>query len=271
MSVKINIDDYIVKKEKNIKLKDISSKYNGEISKEEGQKRLNELIIKLNNLQEVLYADSSKSILLIFQAMDAGGKDSTIRHVFGPLNPQGCRVISFKAPTSVELTHDFLWRVHKNLPPKGMIGIFNRSHYEDVLIVRVKNLAPKKTIEKRYNHINNFERMIFDEGVYIIKFYLHISKEYQKKRFERRLARADKHWKFNPDDLKERDRWDDYKDAFEKVFSMCSKANAPWYIVPAETRWFRDLLVAEVVYKKLKSMNLKYPEPLFNPKDIIID
>lgn len=267
----LDIKDYRVKEDDKVNLKKISTEYEGKISKEEGKEFFEKQKDKLKELQEVLYADAEKALLVVFQAMDAGGKDSTIRHVIGPLNPAGCRVISFKAPTSHERARDFLWRIHANVPPKGHIGVFNRSHYEEVLIVKVKELAPEKVIEKRYDHINNFEKLIYDEGTRIVKFYLHISKAYQKKRFERRLERSDKHWKFNPDDLKERKRWDDYMDAFEIALSRCSQKYAPWYIVPAETRWFRDLLVAEVLIETLKDMDLRYPEPDFEPARIVID
>lgn len=267
----LDIKDYRIKEGEKVNLNKISTEYGGKISKDEGRELFDRQKDKLKELQEVLYADAGKALLVVFQAMDAGGKDSTIRHVIGPLNPAGCGVTSFKAPTSHELARDFLWRIHANIPPKGYIGVFNRSHYEDVLIVKVKKLAPEKIIEKRYDHINNFEKLLDDEGTRIVKFYLHISKAYQKQRFERRLERPDKHWKFNPDDLKERERWDDYMDAFETVFSRCSKKHAPWYIIPAETRWFRDLLVAEILLVTLKDMDLHYPEPDFDPARIKIE
>ncbi|MBN2442841.1 MAG: polyphosphate kinase 2 family protein [Spirochaetales bacterium] len=264
----IDIKDFRVKEGDSVRLDKIDTEYKGKMDKDEGKERFREQTEKLQELQEVLYAESKQSLLIVFQAMDAGGKDSTIRNVLGPLNPAGCKVTSFKAPTSHELAHDFLWRIHAQTPSKGYIGVFNRSHYEDVLIVKVKKFAPEKTIERRYDHINNIERLLHDEGTRIVKFYLHISKNYQKERFERRLSRPDKYWKFNPADLKERERWDDYMKAFETALSRCSTKQAPWYIIPAETRWFRDLLVAEIVIETLKDMDLHYPEPDFDPGTI---
>ena len=267
----IDTKDYQVKEDDKVHLNKIATEYVGKMTKDEGKEKFEEHKDTLKELQEVLYADSSKALLVVFQAMDAGGKDSTIRHVLGPLNPAGCNVTSFKAPTSHELAHDYLWRIHAHVPPKGYIGVFNRSHYEDVLIVKVKKFAPENVIEKRYDHINNFEKLLYDEGTRVVKFYLPLSKEYQKERFERRLSRPDKHWKFNPDDLKERKRWDDYRDAFEIALTRCSKKFAPWYIIPAETRWFRDVLVAEILIETLRDMDLHYPEPAFNPANIVIE
>src|SRR5690606_28398848 len=186
-----------------------------------------------------------------------GGKDSTIRRVIGHLNPDGCRVISFKGPTERELKHDFLWRVHAHVPAKGFITVFNRSHYEDVLIARVKNLVPEKVWSKRYDHINHFEQLLLDEGTHIVKFFLHISKDYQKQRLQRRLEKPDKRWKFNPEDLEERKHWNDYQEAYVEALTRCNSAASPWYVVPAETRWFRDALVARVLREKLESMDLK--------------
>ncbi len=216
-------------------------------------------------LQERLYAESKRSLLVVFQAMDAGGKDSTIRKVFSGLNPQGVRVWNFKAPTPTELAHDFLWRVHRRVPGDGYIGVFNRSHYEDVLVVRVHGLASEETIERRYDHINAFERLLHDEGTRIVKVLLHVSKDFQLERFRNRLAKPDKHWKFNPADLKERDRWDDYRRAFEIALERTSTEHAPWYVIPAEERWFRDVVVATILRDTLRDMDPQYPEPTFDP------
>lgn len=226
---------------------------------------------KMLSRQEVLYADSRSSLLVVFQAMDTGGKDSTIRRTIGHLNPDGCRVISFKSPTERELKHDFLWRVHQHVPKKGFLTVFNRSHYEDILIARVKNLVPEKVWSKRYNHINNFEQLLVDEGTHIIKFFLHISKDYQKERLQRRLDKPDKHWKFNPEDLEERKYWDDYQDAYVEALTRCNTRDAPWYVIPAENRRFRDALVAQVLREKMESMDLHFPKPNFDPKKIVID
>ncbi|HLT47867.1 MAG TPA: polyphosphate kinase 2 family protein [Rubricoccaceae bacterium] len=218
-------------------------------------------------LQERLYAEGKQALLLVLQAMDAGGKDSTIRKAFSGLNPQGVRVWNFKAPTPTELAHDFLWRVHKRVPGGGYIGVFNRSHYEDVLIVRVHGLAPPDVIERRYDHIVAFERLLHDEGTRVVKVMLHVSKAYQLERFRNRLEKPDKHWKFNPGDLAERERWDDYMRAFEIALERTSTDFAPWYVVPAEERWFRDLVVTQLLRETLEAMDPQYPPPSFDPAD----
>lgn len=247
---------------------DIATAVDGGMAGDEGKKAFRKARRKLVKLQEKMYADGGQSLLVVFQAMDAGGKDSTIRSVFGPVNPQGCRVASFKAPSTLERSHDFLWRVHQQVPGKGIIGVFNRSHYEDVLIVRVKGLAPEHVWRPRYEHINAFERLLHDGGTRVVKFFLHISKDYQRERLQRRLDRPDKHWKFNPDDLAERARWDDYQIAFNEAIARCSTAHAPWYIIPAENRWYRNLVVTQVLVETLKSMNLKWPKADFDPATI---
>jgi PPK2 family polyphosphate:nucleotide phosphotransferase len=203
--------------------------------------------------------------------MDAGGKDGTIRSIMSGVNPQGVRVTSFKKPNEEELSHDFLWRIHQAVPARGMIGIFNRSHYEDVLIVRVHNLVPASVWQTRYDHINNFERLLIDSGGTILKFYLHISKEEQKERLQARLEQPHKRWKFNPDDLKERALWADYMHAFEAAFERCSTAVAPWHIVPANKKWYRNLVISETIVQTLASLNLNYPDPMAGLDDIVID
>jgi PPK2 family polyphosphate:nucleotide phosphotransferase len=220
-----------------------------------------------DEIQERLFAEDGQALLLVLQAMDGAGKDSTLRAVFGPLDPQGIRVAPFKAPTELEKAHDFLWRVHAQVPRKGEIVVFNRSHYEEVLIVRVHGWAPEETIERRYDHIRHFERLLHDEGTRIVKVMLHISKAYQLERMRRRLERPDKHWKFNPGDLKERERWDDYMRAFEIALERTSTDYAPWYVVPAEERWFRDLVVSQLLRETLEAMNPQYPPPSFDPAD----
>ncbi len=231
------------------------------------RKRLKKNLDDLQEFQERLYAEGKQSLLLVLQAMDTGGKDSTIRKIANDLNPQGCQVTGFKAPSHEELAHDFLWRVHDHAPPAGHIGIFNRSHYEDVLIVRVHQLATAALIEKRYRHINDFERMLHDHGTRIIKIMLHISQDYQLSRLRRRLERADKHWKFNPSDLKERKRWDEYMHAYEAMLNRCSTEYAPWYVIPAEKRWFRDVVISEILIDAFADMDPKYPPPGFDIKD----
>ena len=229
--------------------------------KDQARKELETIHEQMAELQEKLYAQGRYAVLVIFQAMDTGGKDGTIRHVFGPLNPQGVRVVNFKAPCGTELEHDYLWRIHKEVPRKGMIGIFNRSHYEDVLIARVHNLVPDEEIEKRYAQINAFEKYLTENHVLIIKFLLHISKNEQKNRLEKRLERPDKQWKFDKSDLEERKHWDDYMQAFERVLNECSTSHAPWHVIPANHKWARDLMVGNITLEHMKSLNSSYPEP----------
>ena len=217
---------------------------------------------KLDELQEVLYAQAKYAILIVLQAMDAGGKDGAIEHIFSSVNPQGCQVTSFKVPTPQELAHDFLWRYHLAAPTKGMIGIFNRSHYESVLVERVKGIVGKNVWSKRYAQINAFEQMLADENVVIMKFYLHISKDEQKRRLQSRLVDAHKNWKFNPGDLEERKRWDDYMAAFEDALGKCSTEHAPWYVIPANKKWFRNWAVSDVIVRTIETLDLKYPKPI---------
>jgi PPK2 family polyphosphate:nucleotide phosphotransferase len=254
-----------------VDLADWPTRVRPDLSRDQGRALLKRLTRRLDELQEVLYAQSEHAMLVVMQAMDAGGKDSTIRKVFGPLNPQGVRVAGFKAPTPIELAHDFLWRIHARTPRRGMIRVFNRSHYEDVLIARVKRLVDERRWRRRYDHIIAFERMLADEGTSIVKFFLHISSDYQKRRFERRLDRPDKHWKFNPGDLKDRARWDDYQQAYAEAIGRTTTDHAPWYIVPAERKWYRCLVVAQALVDRLESLDLAYPEPTFDPSDIRIE
>lgn len=238
--------------------------------KESAAAELAKIHERLDELQEMLFAGEEHGVLVVLQAMDAGGKDSTIRRVFGPLNPQGVQVIPFKAPTSEELAHDFLWRIHKKTPPKGMIHIFNRSHYEDVLIVKVHEWASEKTIASRYDQINQFEKHLADSGVTVIKFYLNISRDEQKERFQERLDRPDKHWKFNIGDLKERALWKDYMGAFETALKKCSTGHAPWYVIPSNKKWARDVIIGRIVLQTLEKLKLKYPEQGQDISGIII-
>ncbi len=233
--------------------------------KGEARKSLRDLKKEIAGYQERLYAEGNQSVLLIFQAMDAAGKDSTIAGLASGINPQGCRVSSFKAPSKEELSHDFLWRIHAETPRYGMIRIFNRSQYEDVLIVRVHRWVSEDAIGCRYRHINEFERALHDSGTRIVKVMLHISPEYQLARFKRRLERPDKWWKFNPADLEERKHWDDYMDAFEVALNRCSSEYAPWYVVPAEHKWFRTMVVAKILRDLLAKMDPQYPEPDWDP------
>jgi len=222
-------------------------------------------------LQRRLYAESKQQLLVVLQARDAGGKDGTIRKVFGGINPQGVTVHSFKVPSPEELAHDFLWRIHRKVPAKGMIGIFNRSHYEDILVVRVRKLAPEKVWRPRFEHINNFERNLVDSGTRILKFFLHISPEEQKERFRDRLEDPEKFWKFSPDDLAKRKLWGDYSDAFEEMMERCSTPYAPWYAIPADQKWYRNLVVTRTILATLQEMNPQFPDPGFNPGDYQLD
>lgn len=214
---------------------------------------------RMRQLQERLYAEHGQSLLIVFQATDTGGKDSTIRRVFKGVNAQGLRVWSFKQPSREELDHDFLWRYHAHTPGKGMMATFNRSHYEDVLIVRVQSLVPESVWSRRYDHINAFEELLSDNGTRVLKFFLNISREEQKERLQDRLDKPDKHWKFDSADLAERKRWDDYQQAFEDAITRTSTSTAPWYVVPANRKWYRDLVVARAVVSTLESMDPQFP------------
>lgn len=236
----------------------------------DAKERLDRLNKRLEELQEILFAQGKHKVLVVLQAMDTGGKDGVIRRVFDGVNPLGVKVASFKKPTPEELSHDYLWRVHRHTPANGELVIFNRSHYEDVLVVRVHELAPKGRWQKRYDQINHFERLLVEEGTTIIKFFLHISKDEQKKRLVARLDDPAKRWKFALGDLEERDRWDDYMAAFEDVLAKTSTDAAPWYIVPANHKWFRDLVVSEVLVETLENLGLEYPRPAEDLDSVVI-
>jgi len=255
-----------------IHLRDIDPDATGSCgSKEESLERLKALQERSRELQEAFYAERGRSLLIVLQAMDTGGKDGALKSMMAGFNPIGVRINSFKAPTQEELAHDFLWRVHQCVPAKGMIGVWNRSHYEDVLIVRVHQLIAEKAWRQRYEDINNFEQMLARNGVTILKFYLHISKDEQKKRLQARLDDPTKHWKFNVGDLAERKLWDDYQEAYEDAINECSTAHAPWIIVPANRKWARNLVLAETIVATLESLKPQYPEADFDPKTISID
>ena len=222
------------------------------LDKAQGAARLAELNAELDALQEELYAAGINSVLMILQGMDTSGKDGTIRAVMRDMDPQGCRVESFKVPTEHELAHDFLWRVHRVTPERGIFGVFNRSHYEDVLVVRVHELVPREVWERRYDHINHFERLLADSGTIILKFFLHISKKEQEERLREREEEVGKAWKLSAGDWRERENWDAYTQAYEDALSRCSTEAAPWYIVPADKKWFRNLAVAETLVETLR-------------------
>ena len=216
---------------------------------------------RMAELQERLYAEHRQSLLIVLQAMDAGGKDGTIKHVMSGLNPQSCRVASFKKPAGLEAERDFLWRIHRVTPAQGEIVIFNRSHYEDVLVVRVHKLVPKDEWKQRYRQINNFEQHLVENATHILKFFLHISKQEQRERLQERLDNPDKHWKISLADFKERERWDDYEEAFSDALQRCSTEWAPWYVIPANRKWFRNWAVARIIVDKLEQMNPQFPAP----------
>ena len=254
-----------------IELSKIDPNETGGNTKKGAEERFGESREKISELQQILGAEHRRSLLLVFQAMDTGGKDGAIKDLCAGLNPAGIEVKSFKAPSSEELDHDFLWRAHKAAPARGMIGIWNRSHYEDVLIVRVHKLVPKKVWKARYDQINRFEEILTENGITIVKFMLHISKDEQKKRLQARLERPDKWWKFNVGDIRERALWSEYQKAYEDAINKCSTKRAPWHVVPANHKWARNLAIAEVVLCTLKEIDPRYPKISFDPKTIKID
>jgi len=223
---------------------------------------------KLHDLQYLMYAEGKRSLLICLQGRDAAGKDGTINHVLGAMNPQGCTVTGFKVPSRKEAAHDFLWRYHKATPEKGHVAIFNRSHYEDVLVQRVHNMVPKTVWSGRYGHINNFEKLLHDNGTRILKFYLHIDADEQLKRFRKRLMDPTRHWKISEGDYAERPLWDAYTKAFEAALSKCSTKHAPWFIIPSNHKWFRNLAISRIVSETLESLDLKFPEPTVDIEEI---
>ena len=218
-------------------------------------------IKRLAELQQRFLAEKKHALLVVLQAMDTAGKDGVLRHVVGPLDSRGASVVSFKAPCPDELAHDFLWRVHSRAPAKGEMVFWNRSHYEDVLVVRVLGLKPEHVWKRRYGHINDFERMLTDEGTRVVKFYLHISKDEQKERLQERIDEPEKRWKFDPGDLDMRRRWGDFQDAYDDMLERCSTEHAPWYVVPANKKWYRDLVVARRLVEVLEDIGPRFPEP----------
>lgn len=216
---------------------------------------------RLHELQGLLWAEDRQSLLICLQGMDTAGKDGAIGHIFGAMNPQGCRVVAFKVPNAEEQAHDFLWRVHKSVPAKGEVVVFNRSHYEDVLIARVHRLVEKSVWSARYDQINAFEEALVEQGTHILKFFLHISKDEQLKRFKDRLDDPAKRWKISEADYAERKHWDEYAEAYEDLLSRCSTKHAPWYVVPADHKWFRNVAIARIVVERLEGLKMRYPEP----------
>lgn len=256
-------DKYRVKPGTDVRLAEWDPQDSSEfgLDKDSSQGVLKALNKELEALQELLYAEGKHKVLIVLQATDTGGKDGAISHVFEGVNPLGVEVASFKVPTPEELAHDYLWRIHKRTPGTGKIVIFNRSHYEDVLVVRVHNLVPEERWSKRYAQINAFEEMLAAEGTTILKFYLHISKDEQRERLEDRLADPDKQWKFSVGDLAERKLWDQYQAAYEEAIARTSTEHAPWFIIPANKKWYRNVLISHIVIETLKSLNMAYPNP----------
>jgi len=226
---------------------------------------------ELAGLQKVLYAENKHRLLVVIQAMDTGGKDGCVKSVFATVDPQGVTVVPFKKPSERELAHDFLWRIHKRVPRNGQISIFNRSHYEDIIAVRVKEIYPEEVWQARHRHVIEFERMLAEEGTTIVKIFLNISKEEQRERLQARLDNPAKHWKFNPDDLKDRARWDDFMEVYEDLIERTSTEHAPWYIVPADRKWYRNLVISRIMVDTLKSLDMKFPSSDWHAEDISID
>ena len=239
--------------------------------KKSAESQTADLVKELDRLQDLLYAEHQHKLLIVLQGMDTAGKDGTIRHVFSGVNPQGVRVASFKQPTPEEHAHDFLWRIHQQMPKTGEIVIFNRSHYEDVLVVRVHGLISKDDCRRRYADINAFEHMLADEGTTLLKFFLHIDKAEQKKRLQERLDEKSKHWKFSADDLKERKLWKDYQQAYADALSATSTAWAPWYIIPANRKWYRNWLISKILVECLKELKMAYPKSVPGLEKIVIE
>lgn len=269
----IDVDRYKVKPGAPVHLDQIDMRATGNYAgdKEAGKALLPALCKKLAKLQEVFYAQGKHRLLIVLQAMDTGGKDGTISHVFGEVNPQGVNVASFKKPTAIELAHDYLWRVHPHVPGNGEMVIFNRSHYEDVLVVRVHQFITKERCKQRYQHINAFEQMLAEEGTTIVKFFLHISKEEQRERLQARLDKPSKHWKFDINDLAERKLWDEYMVAFEEAIQHTSADHAPWYIVPADRKWYRNLVVAQTIVETIERLEPAYPKAELPLEEIVIE
>jgi PPK2 family polyphosphate:nucleotide phosphotransferase len=254
------MEQYRISPGRQVDLSTVETYYEGEIKKKAGKKKLKAMSKTLRDLQELLYAEGKQKVLVVLQGFDASGKDGTIKNVFGRVNPQGTNVVSFKVPSSKELAHDYLWRVHQKTPGTGEIVVFNRSHYEDILVVRVNQLVPETVWEKRYHHINEFERLLTDEGTTILKFFLHMSKKRQARRFLARLDRPHKRWKFAPHDLVKRENWDAYEEAFEAMLSKTSTPWAPWHVIPSDRKWYRNLAIATVIVETLKSLDMHFPD-----------
>ncbi len=260
----LDLKKYLVRENDNINLKNIDANeyntFNG--TKEKAIKKLNDINIKLEKLHQIYYSGKKHKILIIFQGMDASGKDGAIRNIFQSVNPTGVYVAHFGSPSKLELSHDFLWRVHNKVPADGELVIFNRSHYEDILIVRVQNLKPQSVWQKRFKHIIDFERLLYDEGTHIFKFFLHISKDEQRQRLQNRIDNPDKHWKIEANDFKDRELWDEYIEAYNDVLNKTSFDWAPWYIIPSNKKWYRDLIISNILVDEFTKLKMEYPKPI---------
>jgi PPK2 family polyphosphate:nucleotide phosphotransferase len=257
---------YRVKPDTKVRLAKLStSEAGGYKSERAASATLDKHRAALATLQEVLYASQKKAVLIVLQGMDTAGKDGTIRHIFSGINPQGCVVTPFKPPTPLEARHDFLWRAHAAAPARGTIGIFNRSHYEDVLVPAAHKLVPFSTIRKRIDDINEFEDMLVDNDVVILKFFLHISREEQARRLQSRLDNPDKHWKLDPADFRERRLWNEYVEAFERVLATTSPKHAPWFVIPSDQKWYRNIVISGILVDAMKALRLRYPKPVVDP------
>ena len=266
------MDEYRVTQGADVILDDRMAQDTGRFkTKSEAEEATGQLTERLQVLQELLWAENKHRLLLVLQGMDASGKDSAVRHVFSGVNPVGVKVISFKAPTVEELARDYLWRIHRHVPGNGEIAIFNRSHYEDVGVVRVKQLVPESVWRRRYEQINAFEKMLAEEGTTILKFFLHITKDEQRKQLQERIDDPTKWWKFNPGDLAERARWDDYMTAYSEAISATSTEWAPWYVLPTNHRWYRDNLLASVIVETLDGFGMSYPEPTEDLTGVVVE
>jgi PPK2 family polyphosphate:nucleotide phosphotransferase len=260
---------YLVKPHSQVRLaKKSTSDTDGYKSEESAAAVLVKHRAQLAELQEVFYASQKKALLIILQGMDTAGKDGTIRHIFSGINPQGCDVSSFKVPTPLEARHDFLWRAHAAVPPRGMIGIFNRSHYEDVLSPRVHNLITDKVMGRRLDDINTFESMLADNDVVILKFFLHISRDEQTRRLQARIDKAKKNWKLSEADIQERQFWPQYADAYTRILSTTSRKHAPWFVIPADNKWYRNVAISAILVDAMKGLKLTYPDATVDPDDI---
>ncbi len=263
-------DAFKVRPGTRVKLAKIDPSATPGYTKESAAAELDRGLARLTDLQDRIWAESKRRVLVVLQGIDASGKDGTLRHVMGAFNPQGCPITAFKVPTSEELAHDYLWRAHRRVPGNGEIGVFNRSYYEDVLVVRVHDIVPKAVWSRRFDQINAFERMLVDEGTTIVKFFLYIDRDVQRERLQARLDDPTKNWKFRLGDLEERKRWDDYIAAYDDMLTRCSMAEAPWYVIPSNRKWFRNLAVADILGDTLDELKPRYPKPAEDLTGVVV-